>query len=137
MFEQLFEIMSFLIELWPLGYQEVLMFFFNGIPRCKGPSLLFSSMIYLGIALANCKFLNYDYFALYAGAKDCVKTTKPTCQKNVTLALLFAFESFVFAVTQCSLLTLQMFKDLAIPGEQNWMCPWPDVTVELIAMYMI
>jgi hypothetical protein len=136
-FSQLVTLMTWLIQVWPLSYQEILMFFFNGIPRCKGPSLLFSSMIYLGIALANCKFLNYDYFALYAGAKDAVSTTKPTCQKNVTLGLIFAFESFVFAVTQCSLLTLQLFKDLALPGEQKWMCPWSDVTVELVAMVLL
>jgi hypothetical protein len=68
-----------------------------------------------------------------------VVTTKPTCQKNVTLFSLFVFETFCFAITQCSLLTLHSIFDLAWPGSTGyyWMCPWSDLITQIIALILL
>ena len=61
-------------------------------------------MIYLGIILALIKILNYDYFGLFAAARNVIGTTKPTCQKTLCLTAVFVCEATVFVVAQCSLL---------------------------------
>jgi hypothetical protein len=63
---QLIMLLAQLLAFWPYTYRELLMFLFNGIPRCKGPSVLFATMIFFAIYLVLIKFLNYDYFSLYA-----------------------------------------------------------------------
>ena len=116
---------------------EILFFLFNGIPRCKGPAVLFSSMIFLCIMLFLIKFLNYDYFSLFAAAKHTIKTTKPTCQRTLCGVIIFVCDTGVFVIAQVSFMALQTFKDLAVPIPQNWMCPWDDSIVVFIAMAML
>ncbi len=126
-----------LLSIWPLTYMEILFFLFNGIPRCKGPSVLFTSMIFMTIVLVLIKFLNYDYFSLYAAARHTVTTTKPSCQRLLCLVGGFGAEAAVFVGVQCSLVAITMFKDLALPIPQNWMCPWDDSIVTFVGLFMI
>ncbi len=125
------------LGLMPMTYMEVLFFFFNGIPRCKGPALLYGSMVFMAIALVLVKALNYDFFGLFAAGRHAIATTKPGCQKALILFWNFTSEGFFFITAQCALVAMQMFKDLALPGPQNWMCPWDDSIVVVIAMSML
>merc|ERR1719456_1652098 len=85
-------------------FQFLLYFLFAGIPRCEGPSLLFAGMCLIAITLVLVRWLNYDYFGLYAAAKQCVKTTKPSCQRTVSVGFVMAFQSLVFTTMQCVML---------------------------------
>jgi hypothetical protein len=94
-------------------------------------------MIFFAIYIVLIKFLNYDCFSLYAAARNSITTTKPTCQRTMLAAAVFLFEMIVIVFVSVSLLALQMFKDLALPGAQLWMCPWPDETVTYIGMVLL
>ena len=50
---------------------------------------------------------------------------------------IFFFEMFVIVFVSISLIALQMFKDLAIPGPQIWMCPWDDTVVTYIGLILL
>ncbi|CAD7947080.1 unnamed protein product [Amoebophrya sp. A25] len=131
------DLMNSILGVAPASYVEILFFLFNGIPRCKGPAVLFGSMNIMAICLVLIKILNYDFFGLFAAGRYAISTTKPSCQQALCLGWNMLMEAFIFVTAQCFLVAVQMFKDLAMPGSQNWMCPWDDGIVVFIALMLL
>lgn len=119
-------------------FTAVLYFLFSGIPRCQGPSLLFAGMCLISITLVLIRWLNYDYFGLYQAAKQCVKTTKPSCQRTVSVGFVIGFQTFVFTTMQCVMLLFARSLLMANPLDANtWQCPYDNQDMSIVSGWVL
>jgi len=123
---------------WASQVMGIVIGFFVGIPGCEGSCVLIGSVALVMVLVTLTKFLNYDFFGLFAAARQCVKSTRPACQRLLFQGLIMAAMSLTFGTIQCAMVLFSRALKVANPfREAAWACEWNDFMALLMGRALI
>jgi len=103
---------------------------FNGIPRCEGPVLLFTSVWVLVIAMVNLKLTSCDFFGLLMASRANITKTRPLFQKALGWGVVMGVQSALFVFMQCVMMlfsrTLYLLDYPISADGQKWSCSYAE-----------
>jgi len=112
---------------WASQVLSILLSWSIGIPKCEGSCVLIGSVALIMVLIVVCQWLNYDYFGLFAAARQVVKTTRPECQRTFMAGLVMGCMSAVFASIQCAMVLFARAVTMANPFRDTiWYCEYDD-----------
>eukprot|EP00930_Biecheleria_cincta_P000018 TRINITY_DN10003_c0_g1_i1.p1 TRINITY_DN10003_c0_g1~~TRINITY_DN10003_c0_g1_i1.p1 ORF type:complete len:1112 (-),score=167.03 TRINITY_DN10003_c0_g1_i1:54-3290(-) len=98
-----------------------------GIPLCEGSCVLVGSIGLITVLVCSTQWLNYDLFGLYTAARVMTKSTRPECQKVLSISIIMATLGFSFALIQSSMVLFTRALMFANPFTTSiWMCKHDD-----------
>eukprot|EP00927_Polykrikos_kofoidii_P034351 TRINITY_DN29159_c0_g1_i2.p1 TRINITY_DN29159_c0_g1~~TRINITY_DN29159_c0_g1_i2.p1 ORF type:complete len:1404 (-),score=260.11 TRINITY_DN29159_c0_g1_i2:78-3863(-) len=115
------------IVVWATEAMSMVLTATIGIPQCEGTCVLYASVCLIAVLTATCRWLNYDFFGLFAGARQTAKTTRPECQRTLVIGLVVLALSLTFGSIQCFMVLFSRSAAMANPFRQSiWMCEFDD-----------
>eukprot|EP00929_Paragymnodinium_shiwhaense_P118694 TRINITY_DN90611_c0_g1_i1.p1 TRINITY_DN90611_c0_g1~~TRINITY_DN90611_c0_g1_i1.p1 ORF type:complete len:2461 (+),score=603.86 TRINITY_DN90611_c0_g1_i1:174-7556(+) len=109
-----------------------------GIPQCEGTCVLYASVALIAVLITTTKWLNYDFFGLFAAARQNVKTTRPECQRTFFMGLVLGCLGLTFGLIQCAMVLFSRSVAMANPFRESvWMCEYDDTSSMLLGRILI
>lgn len=112
--------------------------YFVGIPGCEGSCVLIGSMALVMVLVTLTKFLNYDFFGLFAAARQVAKSTRPACQRALFQGGIMGGLSLTFGTIQCAMVVFSRALKVADPFRSStWACEWNDIMAIVVGRGLI
>lgn len=117
-------------------FAEIFYAMFAGVPRCEGPVLIFTGMCLITISMILIRWINNDYFGIFAVAKHVVTKTRPTFQKTCMIGIIVGSKAAMFTVMQCIMLLFARAVTLVnlnpFQATVQWNCPYEDEEITVM-----
>lgn len=98
-----------------------------GIPLCEGSCVLVGSIGLIAVLVCTTQWLNYDLFGMFTASRIMCKSTRPECQKVLSISVIMVMLGISFAIIQSSMVLFTRALMFANPFTVSiWMCKHDD-----------